>query len=217
MIKLLFFLSLLILSSCQSNTNPIDTNTSSWTTNKTIIALWDSLTAGLGLPEEDSYPAQLEKKLTASGYRYNVTNAWVSWDTTAALLSRLDWVLEWQTPNLIILCIGANDALQGKEAIDTEKTLRKIIEKIQDKKIPILFIGMQAPHNMGQVYRDEFSALYPRLAEEYILHFMPFFLDDVAMKPLFNQADKIHPTKTGYAIIVENIVEILEKEKLINK
>lgn len=184
---------------------------------KLIIALGDSLTAGLGLPEDQSYPAQLEVKLQSLGYHYRVQNAWVSWDTSAGLLARMDWILTDVTPDLVILCIGANDAFQGKWISDIEQNIRTMIERLQSKKISILLAGMRAPYNLGKEYRDQYDTLFAKLAAEYHLWFLPFLLEGVALDPKLNQPDKIHPTKEGYTIIVSNIISHLEHESLIKK
>ncbi len=213
---LIILLSLFGLFSCSSDTP--STPAPNLTIEKPIIlALGDSLTAGYGLAETDAYPAQLERKLTEQGYSYQVHNAGISGDTTAGLLSRLDWTLEGSTPALVILCIGANDAFQGKSPEEIESNLRAIIEKLQAKKIPILFAGMRAPLNLGWEYGKKYEAIFPKLAKEYSLSYIDFFLDGVALKAHLNQDDRIHPTKEWYAIIVENLMEALEKEDLITK
>jgi acyl-CoA thioesterase-1 len=192
----------------------------------TILALGDSLTIGLWLPIEDSYPSQLEVKLREKWYDYKIINAGISWDTTAGLLSRLDWVLEgFGSPDkggtgglaFIILCIGANDAFQWKDPTEIESNIRAIIEKLQAKNIPILFAGMKAPLNLWGEYGKRYEAIFPKLAKEYDLHYMDFFLEWVALKAQYNQDDRIHPTKEGYTIVVENLMEILEGEKLVRK
>ncbi len=207
--------SLFLFTSCGSSVP--DTVVIPVKTEKTILALGDSLTIWLWLPIEDSYPSQLEAKLREKGYDYKVMNAGISWDTTAGLLSRLDWTLEWEIPSLVILCVGANDAFQGKDTTEIEKNLRQIIEKIQAKNIPILFAGMRAPLNLGGLYGKQYEAIFPRLAKEYDLVYMPFFLEWVALKATLNQDDRIHPNKAGYAIVVENLMEILEDEELVGK
>ncbi len=221
---ILIFCSLL-LTSCGTTqvvpkVTPLATN--SWI----ILALGDSLTAGYGLPESENYPTQLSSVLQRDGYYYSVQNAGVSGDTTAGLLSRLDWILEGDTTSektstgsfaLAILCIGANDAFQGKSVADIEKNLRAIIEKIRAKNIPLLLAGMRAPFNLGIEYRDQYDTVFEKLAKEYKISYMPFFLAWVALDPKLNQEDLIHPTKEGYTIIVGNIEKILKAEKLIQK
>jgi acyl-CoA thioesterase I len=214
--KYLFSLiSLLLLASCGSvDTLPISEIPK---TEKIILALGDSLTAGYGLPESENYPTQLEAKLRAKSYNYRIINAWISGDTTDLLLARLDWILDGSgsIPSLAILCIGANDAFQAKSVIEIEKNIRTIIESLQSKNIPILFAGMKAPLNLGGEYGWSYEAIFPKLAKEYKLPFMPFFLEGVALKGSLNQEDRIHPNRSGYALIVENLMKILEDEKLI--
>ena len=126
-------------------------------------------------------------------------------------------MLEGATPSLAILCIGANDAFQGKDVAEIEKNIRAIIEKLKSKNIPILLAGMRAPLNLGGEYGKSYEAIFPKLAKEYGLVFMPFLLQDVAMKGILNQDDRIHPNKAGYKIIVDHLMEILENEKLITQ
>ncbi len=183
----------------------------------TILALGDSVTAGYGLIESDSYPSQLQTLLWQRWYSYRVQNAWVSGDMTAGLLARMDWLLEWDIPALAILCIGANDAFQWKETRDIETNIRSIIEKLKAKKIPILLAGMRAPLNLGGEYGKQYEAIFPRLAKEYDLPFMPFLLEWVALQSSLNQDDRIHPNRAWYTIVAENLMRILEKEKLIAK
>ena len=205
----------LFLASCGANAPTSQVTTES--RDRAILALGDSLTIWFWLSIEDSYPSQLEAKLREKWYNYKLINAGISWDTTPWLLSRLDWVLEWDTPSLVILCIGANDAFQGKSVEDIEKNLRQIIEKLQAKNIPILFAGMKAPLNLGGEYGRKYEAIFPKLAKEYDLVYMDFFLEWVALKANLNQDDRIHPTREGYTIVVENLMEILEDERLITK
>lgn len=137
----------------------------------------------------------------------------------------MDWILDSTNTSpastseyaLATLCIGGNDAFQGKSPEDIEKNIRAIIEKLQAKKIPILFAGMKAPLNLGGEYGKQYEAIFPRLAKEYKLIYMDFFLRGVALKANLNQDDRIHPTREGYAIVVENLMEILEEEELITK
>ncbi len=212
---LIIITSLFLISACSSREDAVVLNPEK--TQKTILALGDSLTAGYGLPITESYPSQLEARLREKWYNYKLINAGISWDTTAGLLSRLDWALEWDAPSLVILCIGANDAFQGKDTTEIEKNLRQIIEKIQAKKIPILLAGMKAPMNLGIEYSKKYESLFPKVAKEYNLVYMPFFLEWVALKANLNQDDRIHPTKEWYAIVVENLMEILEGEKLVGR
>ncbi len=217
MIKYFLLISLFFLASCSKNSTPVTPEISPDQKTKTILALGDSLTAGYGLSTTDSYPSQLEIKLWEKGYTYKIVNAGISGDTTAGLLSRLDWVLDWDAPSFVILCIGANDAFQGKDTDEIEKNLRQIIEKIRAKNIPILFAGMRAPLNLGGEYGKRYEAIFPQLAKEYNLVYMDFFLEGVALKAQYNQDDRIHPNKEGYTIVVENLLKVLEGEGMLQK
>lgn len=212
--SILFLLSFLLVS-CGSDVTQNEGNTSH--SGRVILAIWDSLTAGYWLPESDSYPSQLERILKEKAYNYRIINAWISGDTTAWLLSRLDWVLDWDTPDLVILCIGANDAFQGKGVDEIEKNIRTIIERIQSKNIPILFAGMKAPLNLWGEYGLAYEKIFPMLAKEYNLSYIPFLLKDVALKWNLNQEDRIHPTASGYTIVAGTVYEALIDYNLINK
>lgn len=209
-------MSFFILNSCTNNSQKTDIKPVV-SSDKKIIAIGDSLTIWLGLPVEDNYPSQFEKKLRELGYDYTIENAWISGDTTAWLLSRIDWILEGSDPEFVILCVGANDAFQWKTVPDIEKNLRSIIEKIRAKNIPILFAGMKAPFNMGAEYRSAYDNLFPMLAQEYKLDFVPFLLEGVALNQKYNQDDRIHPNREGYTIVVANIMDVLLDTKLLKK
>ncbi len=211
-----FFFCIFLLFSC-STTDPVDEKQVSSNSGRTIIAIGDSLTIWLWLPPEDNYPSQLEKTLNETGYNYTIENAWISWDTSAWLLSRIDWILDGASPDFVILCIGANDAFQWKSVDDIEKNIRLIVEKIKAKNIPILFAGMKAPFNMGADYRNQYDTMFSRLAREYKLDFMPFLLEGVALNNQYNQADRIHPNREWYTIVVDNMMRILEGSDLLKK
>ncbi|MBX9808826.1 arylesterase [Candidatus Gracilibacteria bacterium] len=213
---LLLFISVFSLVACGSTSDNISVNTEI-SNPRSIIAIGDSLTIGLGLPTGDNYPSQLEGKLRELGYNYTIENAGISGDTSAGLLSRIDWILDGANPDFVILCIGANDAFQGKSVADIEKNIRAIIEKIQSKNIRLVFAGMKAPFNMGAEYRNQYDTMFPRLAKEYKLEYVPFLLEGVALNQKYNQDDRIHPNREGYTIVVSNIMEILEDSDLLKK
>lgn len=175
-----------------------------------IVALGDSLIAGLGLPEKGAFPAQLEEALRARGQNVRVVNAGVSGDTAQAGLARLDWSVP-EDASAVILELGANDALQGLDPKATKATLERIIAGIKARGLPILLAGMQAPRNMGKDYVEEFGALYRDLAERYDLILYPFFLDGVALDAALMQPDGMHPNEKGVARIVEGILPKVEE------
>ena len=174
-----------------------------------IVALGDSLTAGLGVPAEESYPNRLQEKLDRAGYNYRVVNAGVSGDTTAGGVRRVEWVLKSQ-PKIVILELGGNDGLRGIPLEETRKNLESIIQQLQSKDIRVVLAGMRMPSNYGESYRKGFENIYTELAQKYRLSLIPFFLEGVAGKPFLNQADGIHPTGAGYQVIVEEIWKTLE-------
>lgn len=175
----------------------------------TILALGDSLTAGLGLETPEAFPARLEAALKAKGLDVRIVNAGVSGDTAAAGLARLDWALSDDVGGLIVE-LGANDALRGLDPAQTEAALDAILAKAAARKLPVLVAGMQAPPNLGPDYAAAFDAIYPRLAKKHGAILYPFFLDGVAAQPSLNQADGIHPNGKGVDIIVERIMPSVE-------
>ena len=170
-----------------------------------IVALGDSLTAGLGLPQSESFPAKLEAALKAQGRNVTVANAGVSGDTVLAALDRLDWALPPNT-SAVIVELGGNDALQGLPPAEIEASLAKIIERVKAKGLPVLIAGMESPRNMGKDYVAQFHAIYPDLAERYGALLYPFFLDRVTLDPGLMQEDGIHPNAKGVDRIVQGIL-----------
>jgi acyl-CoA thioesterase-1 len=174
-----------------------------------LVAFGDSLTAGLGVSPEETYPARLQAKLLLSGYRYRVINAGVSGDTTAGGLRRVEWVLK-SKPDVVILELGANDGLRGLNLAQTRTNLEQIIQRFLAGGAKVVLAGMKLPPNYGTDYTKAFQSMYVDLAKRDDVQFIPFFLDGVAAKADYNQADGIHPTGAGYAVIVENIWPVLE-------
>src|SRR5688572_10239040 len=174
-----------------------------------IVAFGDSLTAGLGVAPDHSYPAHLQRALDAAGYAYRVVNAGVSGETTAGGVRRVSWVLN-SKPAIVILELGGNDGLRGLSLQETKANLERIIQQLQQASVTVVLAGMKLPPNYGQDYTEGFEALYQALAKQYRLTLIPFFLDGVAGSSSLNQADGIHPTGEGYRIIVEKIIPTLE-------
>ncbi len=169
-----------------------------------IIIFGDSLIAGYGLVVEDNFVNQLKLK-TIEKKINNLTlfNSGVSGETSTGLSNRYKWVLEDNYDGVIIL-IGANDALRGIDPSLTSQNIEKILSYLKEKQIPTMLIGMKAPNNLGEIYVNEFNAIYPKLSKKYDTAYFPFFLKDVALKPSLNQRDMIHPNKKGVKIIVNN-------------
>ena len=174
-----------------------------------IVAFGDSLTAGLGVKPEQSYPARLEARLRAEGYGYRVVNAGVSGDTTAGGLRRVDWALR-NKPEIVIVALGANDALRALELGSVRINLDAIIARFQKVGVRVLLAGMEVPPNYGARYAADFRAIYADIARKRGVAFMPFLLDGVAGNPALNQADGIHPTAEGYAVIADRLWPYLQ-------
>ncbi|MGK2284512.1 arylesterase [Pedomonas sp. V897] len=172
-----------------------------------ILAFGDSLTAGYGLPAADGFTRQLEDALNRQGLNVRVHNAGVSGDTSSGGRSRLAWVLSSlkQTPDLVILELGANDALRGIDPKVTRDNLDAMLAELKKRNLPVLLAGMYAPRGLGATYYKAFDAIYPELAKKHGVALYPFFLEGVAADPALNQRDGIHPNKAGVAEIVRRI------------
>ena len=176
---------------------------------KRLLVLGDSLTAGYGLEASEAFPVQLEKALQQSGYDVTVVNAGVSGDTSAGGLARLEWALA-DAPQIVIVELGGNDALRGLPPEVTFGNLDAILERLKVAGIRIILAGMKAPRNLGEDYTTAFDQTYPELASKHNVSFYPFFLDGVALDPVLNQADGIHPNANGVGVIVERILPIVK-------
>jgi acyl-CoA thioesterase I len=176
---------------------------------RVIVALGDSLTAGLGVAPDDAYPARLEARLRREGYRYRVVNAGVTGDTTAGGLRRVDWVLR-AGPEIVIVALGANDGLRGQSVRAMRENLQAIIARVQAAGVKVLLAGMRLPPNYGDDYARQFASVFPDLARQERLPLVPFLLDGVAAIPALNQPDGIHPNADGYRVIAERLWPYLE-------
>ncbi len=175
----------------------------------TIVALGDSLVAGLGLQQEEAFPARLEAALRARGKDVSIVNAGVSGDTTAGGLGRLDWSVPDGTDG-VILELGANDMLRGIDPAQTRKNLDAILSRLKERDIPVLVAGMRASPNLGSDYAMEFDAIFADLAQKHGAALYPFFLDGVAAQAGLNQDDGMHPNSAGVDAIVARFLPAME-------
>jgi acyl-CoA thioesterase-1 len=171
----------------------------------TIVAVGDSLTAGLGVDAEKAYPAQLEQRLKADGYSFRVVNAGVSGETSSGALARIDWVIASLHPDIVILETGANDGLRGLDPGLLESNLDRLVARLTSQNIQVILAGMQMLPNLGPEYTQAFADIYPRIAAKHGILLIPFFLEGVAGRPELNQDDRMHPTAEGYSRIVETV------------
>lgn len=175
----------------------------------TVLFLGDSLTEGLGLEPEQAFPNLIAERLHAEGYTHvNVINAGISGSTTASARERMQWYVR-SEPDLVILALGANDGLRGLAVENMKHNLREAIEIAQANGVRVALTGMLTPPNMGPDYTRVFAQVFPDLAAEYDLPFMPFLLEGVAAIPELNQADGIHPNLAGSKIVAENVYQFL--------
>jgi len=174
-----------------------------------ILAFGNSLFAGYGVEQAESYPARLQASLRARGVNARVTNAGVSGDTSAAGRQRLAFVLDAmeQPPDLAIVELGGNDLLRGIEPSETSANLDAIVEELRNRNVAVLLMGMRAPPNMGAEFQAEFDALYSELASRHGAALVPFFLEPVYDQPALMQPDRIHPTASGIEQLVSATVD----------
>ena len=176
-----------------------------------VLFVGTSLTAGLGLDEDEAYPAQIQRKIDSAGLHFRVSNAGVSGATSADGVKHIDWLLN-QPVSVLVLELGANDALRGQNIDTTRANVQEIIDHARAKHpdATIVIAGMQAPPTLGQQYTKQFRDLVPDLARKNHATLIPFLLDSVAAIPSLNQRDGIHPNLEGEAIVTRNVWRVLE-------
>lgn len=175
-----------------------------------IVALGDSLTAGLGLPDKDGFVSRLQAAIAAKAIAATVINAGVSGDTSAGGLSRLDWSVPEGT-DAVILELGANDMLRGYKPQITHAALDMIMQRLAERHIAVLICGMRAAPNLGADYGRAFETIYPELAATHGALLYAFFLDGVAADRALIQSDGLHPNAAGVGVIVERIMPKVEE------
>jgi len=175
-----------------------------------LVVLGDSLTAGLGLQKDESYPAVLGRMLKEHGYDWEVINAGVSGDTSGDGRQRAGWALEGDV-RILIIALGANDGLRGLPVNQMKTNLQTIIDRARQRAIRVLLAGMEAPPNYGEQYAKEFHQVFVDLARQNKVEFVPFLLEGVAGMSRLNQSDGIHPTSEGAARIADHLWPTVEK------
>ncbi len=175
-----------------------------------VLFFGDSLTAGYGLDSALAFPALVQERIDERGWDYRVVNAGVSGETTSGGLRRIDWLLR-QEVDVLVLELGANDALRGTDLALTEENLQGIIDRARDRypDVEVVLAGMQVPPNLGADYTVAFAALFERLAEANEAHLIPFLLADVGGVRELNLADGIHPNADGHRRVADNVWAVL--------
>lgn len=174
-----------------------------------VVFLGDSLTAGLGLAEDRSFPSLIRDRIAERGLHFVVVNAGVSGDTSAGGLRRLQWALQGQ-PRVLVVALGGNDGLRGLAPEELQKNLAAIIEAAQSGGVAVILAGMEAPPNYGPEYTARFRRVYPDLARKYGVPLIPFLLEGVAGEPALNQPDGIHPNADGARRVADTVWKALE-------
>jgi acyl-CoA thioesterase I len=174
-----------------------------------VVAFGDSLTAGLGLLEQEAYPALLQRKIDEAGYKFEIVNAGLSGDTSAGGLRRLDWALDGDV-RVLIVAFGGNDGLRGLPVSQMKENLSTIIEKARERGTVVILAGMEAPPNFGQEYATAFRQAFRDVALKERVLFIPFLLANVAGKSELNQGDGIHPNQQGAQIVADTVWSVLE-------
>jgi acyl-CoA thioesterase I len=176
-----------------------------------ILFFGTSLTAGLGLDPDEAYPTLIQRKIDSAGLKYRAVNAGLSGETSAAGVRRIEWILR-QPVAVLVMEMGANDALRGLELKDARKNLQQIIDSTRARYtgVAVVIAGMQAPPNLGSRYTKEFQQIFVDLARDNHAALIPFLLQDVGGIDSLNQRDGIHPNVQGEKIVAENVWKVLE-------
>ncbi len=211
---ILWLLCLCMITSCISGKNlSSDENTS--IEPKTILALWDSLTAWFWVDESENYPSKLEAKLKENGYNHTIINAWISWDTSADVLARASKYID-QKPDILILVVWWNDGLKWLPVADMKENILAIVDMYQDEWVQVVLWWMDIFPTLWLWYRSDFKNVYKEVVKERDdIEFYKFFLSGVATKDELNLRDKVHPNPAGYDIIVEKLYDFMKKKKLL--
>jgi acyl-CoA thioesterase-1 len=171
----------------------------------TIVVLGDSLSAEYGLPRDTGWVALMRQRLATRRIDYSVANASISGDTTSDGLARLPLVMQRLKPSIVIIELGANDALRGVPLATTEQNLRAIIAQIRKGNAKPVLIGMYVPPNYGPDYTQHFHALYGQLSKELNVPLVPFLLAGLIDRPDLFQSDQMHPTQQAQPMLLDNV------------
>lgn len=168
----------------------------------TLLVMGDSLSAAYGIEADEGWVSLLEARLDEKA---RVVNASISGETSGGGASRLPELLGQHAPDIVLLELGGNDGLRGLPPSQFEANMRRMIEASQEAAARVLLLGIDIPPNYGQAYRDAFTGVYHRLADEYDLPLVPFLLEGVALEEHLMQRDGIHPTAEAQPLILENV------------
>lgn len=181
------------------------------TTERVLVVLGDSLSAGFGVDPAEAWPARIQEWIRGARLPWKLVNAGVSGDTTAGGLRRLDWVLR-RPVDALLIELGGNDGLRGLPLEATRTNLQAVIERTRAKypEARIVIAGMKMPDNLGEAYTRQFEGLFRDLAEKHRLVLIPFLLDGVGGRPELNLPDQIHPNAEGHRRVATNVWNVLQ-------
>jgi len=171
----------------------------------TLLITGDSLSAEYGIARGSGWVALLTSRLQKEGSNWEVMNASISGETTSGGLTRLPKLLSQKKPKLVIIELGANDALRGLPLAETERNIRTMVELSKKSGAEVLLLGMRIPPNYGQEYTQQFAQLFVRIAKNQQVALLPFFLEGVAQRNELFQADRIHPNEAAQSIMFQNV------------
>jgi acyl-CoA thioesterase-1 len=176
-----------------------------------VLFFGTSLTAGYGLEPEQAFPALVEQLADSAGLPIRAVNAGLSGETSAGAARRIDWVLR-APADLIVVEVGANDALRGLLPAEAKVNLERLIAAVRKKqpRARIVLVQMEAPPNFGVAYTRSFRSVYAAVAREQNVTLLPFLLDGVAGIARLNQPDGIHPNLAGARIVAANVWRAIE-------
>jgi len=170
-----------------------------------ILILGDSLSAEYGLKRNTGWVHLLEKRLSQEKLSWQIVNASISGETTAGGKTRLTPLLAQHQPQVVVIELGANDALRGLSLVMTENNLKEMVQRSQQAGAKVLLIGMRIPPNYGLDYTEKFFQVFGKVAHQHQVPLVPFFLEGVAQRPELFQDDRIHPNAAAQSIMLNNV------------
>ncbi|WP_421279309.1 arylesterase [Aeromonas veronii] len=177
---------------------------------QTLLVLGDSLSAGYQMQVEQSWPALLNKKWQEEGGKHTLLNASISGETTQGALARLPALLKEHKPDWLLIELGGNDGLRGFAPTITRQNLASMIALAKEQQTRVVLTQIQLPRNYGARYLRQFEQIFPELAQANDLPLLPFFMDDIALRPELMMNDGIHPTPAAQPQIRDKVARFME-------
>ncbi|WP_279501195.1 arylesterase [Aeromonas veronii] len=177
---------------------------------QTLLVLGDSLSAGYQMQVEQSWPALLNQKWQEEGGKHTLLNASISGETTQGALARLPALLKEHKPDWLLIELGGNDGLRGFAPPITRQNLASMIALAKEQQTRVVLTQIQLPRNYGARYLRQFEQIFPELAQANDLPLLPFFMDDIALRPELMMNDGIHPTLAAQPQIRDKVARFME-------